>query len=194
MNSTDQLHIIHLMAGFGLLLFGYSFIYVRTRLDNFREDLFSLRDELFDYMWKNGIPYSMPAYGALRNALNGHIRFARKTWLLGLWLATLISRNEDLRVLDEAHTPIIDEIEKIPDAAIRSFYRGLYRRMGSRVLDYMFLEGPLWPFAILVRKYLRRRGIADAQRKMGFDVMVDEAAQLGKPNSERARQLLHPCV
>ena len=62
MNSTDHLHIIQLTAGLGLLFFGYSFMYVRTRLDNFREHLFSLRDELFDYMWKNDIPYSMPAW------------------------------------------------------------------------------------------------------------------------------------
>jgi len=191
MNSTDHLHIIQLTAGLGLLFFGYSFMYVRTRLDNFREHLFSLRDELFDYMWKNDIPYSMPAYGMLRNVLNGNIRFARKTWLFSLWFMTFVVRAEELRVLDEAHTPIMDAIEKIPDVAIRHYYRNLYLRLGSRVLDYIFLEGPLWPIAVLVRMYLRGRGAAEAQRKMGFDVMADEAAQLGRPNSRVARELLH---
>lgn len=190
MSPIDHFQIIQLTAALGLLFFAYSFMYVRTRLDNFREDLFTLRDELFDYMWKNNLPYSMPAYTALRDALNGNIRLARKTWLFSLWLTLFLSRDSEIRILDEHHTPIEEEIERIPDAATRSYCRNVYHRMGSRVLNYMFLEGPAYPFAILIRLYLRRKGIAEAQRKMGFHVMADEAAQLGKEDSQEARQLL----
>ena len=49
-------------------------MYRLTRVDAFREDIFSIRDELFDYMWRNNLPYDMPAYRLTRLQLNGMIR------------------------------------------------------------------------------------------------------------------------
>ena len=48
----------------------------RTRVDRFREGLFTLRDEFFDYMWKHDISFDLPAYRLMRAFLNGAIRAA----------------------------------------------------------------------------------------------------------------------
>src|SRR5216117_2947210 len=56
--------------------FVYAYAYKRVRLDAFREELFTLRDDLFDYMRARGLPHSMHAYGLLRSSINGMIRAA----------------------------------------------------------------------------------------------------------------------
>lgn len=60
----------------GALWFVYSYLYKRIRLDAFRETLFTVRDDLFDYMWQHNLPFDNRAYGLLRSSLNGMIRTA----------------------------------------------------------------------------------------------------------------------
>jgi hypothetical protein len=70
-------------------------------MDMFRQTMFELRDELFDYALEGHIDFSDPAYGVLRNTLNGYIRFAHKTttWH-GIILALLWPRDDKRRLKD----------------------------------------------------------------------------------------------
>src|SRR5687767_3252255 len=71
--------------GAAVLCFAYGYMYRRTKVDRFREDIFSLRDELFDYMWRHNLSYSHPAYQNMRTALNGAVRFSDH-WSLPVFL------------------------------------------------------------------------------------------------------------
>jgi hypothetical protein len=46
------------------------------RVDVFRQQMFALRDELFDFAMKGNISFDDPAYVLLRNLMNGFIRYA----------------------------------------------------------------------------------------------------------------------
>ena len=48
------------------------------RLDGFRQEMFSLRDELFDYAYSGKIGFDDPAYRLLRQLMNGFIRYAHR--------------------------------------------------------------------------------------------------------------------
>ena len=48
------------------------------RLDAFRQRMFVLRDEWFDFADGGGISFDHPAYGLLRSTMNGFIRFAHR--------------------------------------------------------------------------------------------------------------------
>src|SRR5712672_3868742 len=74
MSEREYVLVLQLFISVAVAWFVYAYIYKRTRQDGFRENLFAIRDDLFDYMWKNNVPYDLPAYGALRSALNGVIR------------------------------------------------------------------------------------------------------------------------
>lgn len=46
------------------------------RVDLFRQRMFALRDELFDFALDGGVAFDDPAYKLLRNLMNGTIRYA----------------------------------------------------------------------------------------------------------------------
>jgi hypothetical protein len=56
------------------------------RLDRFRQDLFALRDELFDTAARGEVAFDDPAYTTLRALINSMIRFAHRVtfsrWVL----------------------------------------------------------------------------------------------------------------
>lgn len=65
---------------FGLvLLWALFYVYIRAYLlDNLRQKLFEIRDDLFDFAADGGIAFNNPCYRELRNDLNSLILFAGK--------------------------------------------------------------------------------------------------------------------
>ncbi len=49
-----------------------------VRLDEFRQNMFAVRDELFDYAASGHISYNDPAYRLLRQLMNGYIRYGHQ--------------------------------------------------------------------------------------------------------------------
>ena len=76
MDAQDQVVIAQLCLSLILIWFALGYMYKRTRTDRYRETLFTLRDDLFDYVWKNELSYDLPAYRLMRAFLNGSIRVA----------------------------------------------------------------------------------------------------------------------
>src|SRR2546425_10001640 len=62
----------------------------RLRLDTFREQLFTIRAELFDYAASGKIDFSHPAYRLLRQSMNGFIRYGHQLSFFRLCMALLI--------------------------------------------------------------------------------------------------------
>ncbi len=64
------------------------------RLDCFRQNMFSVRDELFDYAAAGNISFDDPAYTLLRHQMNGMIRYGHQLTLfrvLVTWAVRAIS-------------------------------------------------------------------------------------------------------
>jgi len=75
------------LAGLWVLVF---WLYRDYRVDLFRQELFQVRDELFDFAAQGQIPFDHPAYVGLREVFNGYIRFAHR---VGILPAALFSRS-----------------------------------------------------------------------------------------------------
>lgn len=70
--------VVHFVLG-ALAIFLLWHLGVRPYLlDRFREELFILRDDLFDYAADGNIDFDDPNYGAVREWLNGSIRLAHR--------------------------------------------------------------------------------------------------------------------
>lgn len=115
----------------GLILFAVAFMHRRTRNDRYREDLFTIRDELFDHMWQNGIPFDLPAYRLLRTFLNGAIRTAD---LPGLAFVVLLLLWKDRLPSD----PLTKALGQVEDEAVKQHLREVSQRAVSRVHRHMF--------------------------------------------------------
>ena len=59
------------------------------RLDSFRQEMFGLRDELFDYAASGQIGFDDPAYRLLRQSMNGYIRYAHRITFFRLCVGML---------------------------------------------------------------------------------------------------------
>jgi len=74
------------------------------RLDKVRDDMFTLRDRLFDYAAENDL-LQHPAYRRLREIMNAMIRFAHKIsvtrLLLSMFLDRFVPETERRRPFDE---------------------------------------------------------------------------------------------
>lgn len=139
MDAQDQLAIARLCLGLVLVAFAMVCMRRRTNVDRYRESLFTLRDELFDYMWKKDVPFDLPAYRLMRAFLNGAIRYADAftptTFVVGM---LAIRRAAPAPGISAA----IDEIED-PDVRER------FRRTRSAFVDVSLVF--LGPIGVLVR-------------------------------------------
>ncbi|MEM6470822.1 MAG: hypothetical protein AAF802_14780 [Planctomycetota bacterium] len=61
-----------------------AFLWRDYRVDRLRQNLFAIRDELFDLADANELSFNDPAYGLLRSRINSSIQFAYRVNLLNL--------------------------------------------------------------------------------------------------------------
>jgi hypothetical protein len=153
-------------------------------LDRYRQDLFELRDSLFDLMWENGYSYSTPAYRSLRSAFNGSIRFAHKHHTFALWWVAF--RSSDL-----PKSTLLEQIDSIGDEGLREALRLHYYWLGSRTMRYLFLEGPLWLIAKPL--YLTLGMMRGGKRwidRLKYSAMADETVYLGRDGAGGGDRIL----
>ncbi len=72
---TDALH---LAVGLFAIWFLYFVCWREHRIDAFRQHMFALRDDLFDFARAGRISFNDPAYTTLRNVANGLIRYGHQ--------------------------------------------------------------------------------------------------------------------
>lgn len=72
------------LAVFVLVIF-YFWFYKQYQIDRSRQELFALRDELFDYAADGNINFDHPAYIFLRQTMNGMIRFTHRVDILTIF-------------------------------------------------------------------------------------------------------------
>lgn len=148
------------LAGLTALWALWYFFLKEQRVDRYREELFALRDELFDMAACGELKFHHRAYCELRLHLNGMLRFAHRANLVGLIIAVLRSRlREDApsgfakweRALQELPDPTQSKLRNLHKRMIKLFMVHLFT--GSITLMVFF--GPALVFG-LFRALCRR--------------------------------------
>ncbi len=119
-----------------------------TSVDRFREDLFALRDEMFDFAASGGVEFRHPAYGMLRLTMNGFLRWADRLHLLRIVLLRFAYPREDRRRDDgfrAAWKRSLLELDSEGQARMNE-YRD---RMHRIVAEYVLFRSPA-PMATIV--------------------------------------------
>jgi hypothetical protein len=75
MNYLQLANILEFSVVAGFWIFVFCKMVPEWRLDSFRQDMFVVRDELFDYAADGNISFDHPAYILLRRQMNGLIRY-----------------------------------------------------------------------------------------------------------------------
>jgi len=133
MNYEVGFEGLKLTLSVALLSFAYFVAYRQARLIEYRQDLFIIRNRLWDFARRMGQADS-GAHRRLRHAANGLIRTAPATNLMTLIpMMVFCPRGRTKRSVG-------DEIESISDAEFRNGLRAAHVRLTRRVLKYVFLQ------------------------------------------------------
>ena len=170
MEAQDQLAIAQLCLSLALIAFAMVYMRRRTRVDRYRESLFTLRDGLFDYMWKNDVPFDLPAYRLMRAFLNGAILVADAiTPMMFVVVMFALRREAPAPTLSAA----IDEIE---DPSIRAHFQQI---RGDFVEESLAFLGPIgW----IIRSAVKLKRVRRAVRAQ-VDLWISELVVFGSEDS-----------
>lgn len=117
-------------------------------LDKCRQDLFTIRNELFDMAIRreHGIGFDAPVYGQLRQTLNGIIRFAHTISFTRLIIFQLLAGTPSRIVVRTERL-----IKEVQNTKLREDLKELQRRAGVSIVKYLVKTSPLYFLVILVR-------------------------------------------
>lgn len=192
---------IQLTISLLVLAWGYFHVYGQMRQDRFREDIFTMRDDLFDYMWKNGLSYDLSAYRIMRDLLNGVIRFG--PWLNVPHLAVL-KRFARARSMTGGRVELEEAIKSLESDELRTHLKEVLKNLRTRIDRFVYRESltglVLMPLLALVSRFSssRRttsRGSAAQGARPRFtmteiDPELEEGfVMVGKPDSNIAHLL-----
>ncbi len=126
------------LAGLWFLLF---WLYRDYCVDRFRQDMFALRDELFDAAREGVLAFNHPAYATLRTTMNGFIRFAHRLSLLHALLLLRVAV-KNLEPHDSFSRQISTAVETLsPDS--RQRVAKFQFRMNVLVIRYILVNSPI---------------------------------------------------
>lgn len=134
--------------------------YATYRIDAFREQIFALREELFELASSGQLPFDAPAYGMLRTTMNGFIRYGHRVNVVSFLIFVALVPEEQ-RSAFASDTPLV----KLPDALAslapetREALELLRHRMQFAVLEQLLFGSPLFVLgvALLLPLVLIRR-------------------------------------
>jgi hypothetical protein len=128
-----------LLAGIWVILF---WLWPAVRLDCFRQQMFEVRDDLFDYAASGKISFGHPAYKLLRQSMNGFIRYGHQVsffQFIMTWLAWKALEGRNSFKWEREWKSALNSL----DAETKKDLRGFYDRAGMHVCKRIILGSPI---------------------------------------------------
>jgi hypothetical protein len=165
-----------LLALFGFWVAIY-YLWADYRNDSYREDIFSVRDEMFMYAAKGCIAFDHPAYTLLRARMNGLLRHGHELTLTRLLILLAIydhePRTATVAAWQRALNDLPDEIrEKIIDFNIRTNVYVLQHLAFRSFFRYLVLR-PLMHL-IRIRDVMQKPRVATSVEKLETAALEEE--------------------
>ncbi len=113
------------------------------RLVAFRQEMFSLRDELFDYAAAGNIRFNDPAYRLLRQSMNGYIRYAHQLTFFRLFVSLVERRALGVEDTKDWHDKWQNSLTSIKNEEIRDRLRDFHSRSMSLAINRVVNGSPV---------------------------------------------------
>jgi hypothetical protein len=100
-----------------VLWVAYYWLYRDYALDLFRQRMFALRDDLFDFAADGKIAFDHPAYTTLRTTMNGYVRFGHRlrffdVFLMYVFLPKRILKDVEKRSFEKKYEASVRRLDK----------------------------------------------------------------------------------
>lgn len=188
-----------LLTGFGLVVlwlityFGWR----PYRIDKVRNELFALRNELFDYAAGGGVPLNDTAYRMLRDRVNALIRYAHIITVTRLLIFMAANRYCNSEFAESPHQKYLAEVSRLPESA-QTKLRDINDRVAKILARKLVFGSPLllmvmiiYLFPVIVRKTLRIAPNEDTRLRVARELhveLIEEQAVLAQ-TQQRDRDL-----
>jgi hypothetical protein len=141
--ALDPINALISVASLLGLWFLVFLLYRDYSVDKFRQEMFALRDSLFDEANRGLVPFSHPSYGLLRSTMNGFIRFGHRLGfgqlLFASWMASDTDPNEMPNSFSKNWEASLDDLS--PEQRDRLQY--YFLRMNLLVVGHALLRSPI---------------------------------------------------
>lgn len=148
MNSSMFVYLCSLVSVLGLVILVF-WLYRQLVLDRFRQNLFSLRDSLFDEARKGNIDFESDAYQALRQTMNGLIRFGHRMNMPNTILLLTLNAGH-IGVVNKVFADRLDEAMRALPAQQRKLISGYRTKMNFETMEYLLLSSPLFNLSLVM--------------------------------------------
>lgn len=133
-----------------LILIAFIFwLYKDYRVDNFRQRMFEIRDNLFDEANKGNISFSDESYLMLRSVTNGNIRFAHRLNLPQTILFISLIKKEESSLGETFSKRFEDSLIGLTDSQ-RKVFEDCFLNINFTVVEHIVLSSPLFLFTVLI--------------------------------------------
>lgn len=170
MNPSNLAEVVSTGVSLLGLIWLWLWLFPDYFVDRFRQQLFALRDQLFDCAADGVVPFDHKAYGLLRSTMNGLIRFGHKLDIMQVVIFSLTSRSG--REFSEDWQQALESLD--PDA--RAKHDEVLRKVHLIVLRHLVMSSPLLWIAVFPLLSGKVAAWFIARLSKGLFVRLDTAA------------------
>ena len=149
MNTHIFSQILLFLISLLCLWFFLFFLYKELAVDIFRQQMFQLRDELFDAASNGLIEYNHPAYIVLRNTMNGFLRFGHRVSLFEV-LVTGLALGSDHFKIRKTFRQVWQEAEITLSSEQRKEMQRYLLRLNELLIIQSFLGSPIFVIFLFI--------------------------------------------
>ena len=143
---TNQTYLAAIASLISLLGICYLLLwrYRSVSMDFFRQKMFELRDELFDYAANGHIGFDHSAYAVLRNTMNGYLQFGHRfTALQALAFFVLLSKEDKAYMQTHSFESVWSRAVKTLNAESKQQLEVYRDRMHTLAMTYIVISSPI---------------------------------------------------
>lgn len=185
----DLMLIILLTTLFSIAWYLYAYLYIDYRVDQFRQDLFSIRDKFFDEAVRGNIDFENNAYGMTRSTLNGMIRYAHRLSLFRFIISKVTHGKLAKRAGDSYHEKMEKFISELSPQQKKIVINTIFRMHVALVRHLVYTSLLLLPLVLIlgfilktldnmiyflnfIRKYENKLSPIDAEAKRISEIQI----------------------
>jgi hypothetical protein len=141
-SGTQLVTILTTWISLALLLIVVFRLWSSLRLDAFRQSMFALRDEMFDYAASGNIAFNDPAYSLLRKSMNGFIRYAHNLTFFRVILVVFYWKMFSIQPETKWWNSWDEATSRLPNEVVQRDLRCFHHRAMQLVARRLVLGSP----------------------------------------------------
>jgi hypothetical protein len=130
----------------GICIVALAFVLLKfvadVRLDEFRQQMFIIRDELFDYAAAGNISFDEGAYRLLRKSMNGFIRYGHQLTFFRLCVTMIELKLQDMTSESQWTEEWRKSLERVKDDNVRTTLEQFHERAMTCVAERVIFGSP----------------------------------------------------